>query len=317
MNSSGRRVTRRNLDGEESSLRDDLSEKSRFGKKPFMKNSSLSKVSRPRRAAAHNALSFLSRISGKASDGEEDVLEGNLSQSYFSDQETEAGSEETEVSSENEENGHLKCKAIVSEDLSSHQDNPKRSLMFKFLNRDTSKRELVGPSSTMPPHDIDESSLLEGSIKWGGAKSRLIKWPRITELILCVAKSLDESCPRGSYNIENVVNEKQPIKKEEFSPSDDEIQKGKMVQLNEKQEKNKDKELHIPLQNKYSGIADVKKNNIRECAILALLNYSSGSDDVFDLSPYFRESKDKETRGRVFLKQERMMQDIGSQCQLG
>nr|GEX97488.1 serine/threonine-protein kinase VPS15-like [Tanacetum cinerariifolium] len=30
---------------------------------------------------------------------------------------------------------------------------------------------------------------------------------------------------------------------------------------------------------KYSGIADVKKNNIGEGAILALLNYSSGSDD--------------------------------------
>nr|GEU54066.1 PH-interacting protein [Tanacetum cinerariifolium] len=280
MTSSGRRVKRRNLDGEESSLRDDLSRKSRFGKKPSMKKSSRSKVSRPRRAAARNALSFLSRISGKASDEEEDVLEGNSSQSYSSEQETEAGSEETEVSSENEENGHLKGKEIVSEDISSHQDNPKRRLVFKLPNRDTSKRELVGPSSTTPPHDIDESSknfssingdgdfverkenfgspmkymnhvsLLEGSIKWGGAKSRSIKRPRITEPIMSVARSLDESCTDGSYNIENVVNEKPPIEKEEFSPSDDEIQKGKMVQLNEKQEKNQDKELPIPLQKK-------------------------------------------------------------------
>ncbi|GJR91142.1 PH-interacting protein [Tanacetum coccineum] len=280
MTSSGRRVKRRNLDGEESSLRDDLSRKSRFGKKPSMKKSSRSKASRPRRAAARNALSFLSRISGKASDGEEDVPEGNSSQSYSSEQETEAGSEETEVSSENEENGHLKGKEIVSEDLSSHQDNPKRRLVFKLPNRDTSKWELVGPSSTTPPHDIDESSknfssingngefverkenfgspmkymnhvsLLEGSIKWGGAKSRSMKRRRITEPILSAAKSLDVSCPDGSYNIDNVINEKPPVEKEEFSPSDDEIQKGKMVQLNEKQEKIQDKELPIPLQKK-------------------------------------------------------------------
>nr|GEY58056.1 bromodomain and WD repeat-containing protein 3 isoform X1 [Tanacetum cinerariifolium] len=243
MTSSGRLVKRRNLDGEESSLRDDLS--------------------------------------------------GN-------EQETEAGSEETKVSYENKENGHLKGKAIVSKDLSSHQDNPKKRLVFKLHNRDTSKRESVGPSSLTPPHDIDESSKnfssinRNGSVKRGGAKSRSIKRPRITEPILSIDKSLDESCPNGSYNIENVVNEKQPIEKEEFSPSDDEIQKGKMVKLNEKQEKNQDKELPIPLKKKYSGIADVKKNNIGEGVILALLNHSSGSDDVFDLSPYSRESKDEE-----------------------
>nr|GEU52688.1 PH-interacting protein [Tanacetum cinerariifolium] len=121
MNSSRRRVKRRNLDGKESSFRDDLSRKSRF-------------------------------------DGEEYVLEGKSSQSYSSEQETEAGSRETKVSSENKENGHLKGKAIVSEDLSSHQDNPKRRLVFKLPNRDTSKQELVGPSSTTPPHDIDELS---------------------------------------------------------------------------------------------------------------------------------------------------------------
>nr|GEW51591.1 serine/threonine-protein kinase VPS15-like [Tanacetum cinerariifolium] len=104
----------------------------------------------------------------------------------------------------------------------------------------------------------------------------------------------------GSYNIENVVNEKQPIEKGEFSPLDDEIQKGKMVQLNEKQEKNKDKELPIPLQKKYSGIADVKKNNIGEGDILALLNYSSGSDDVFDLPLYSGECKDEENSRTSF-----------------
>nr|GEW61021.1 PH-interacting protein [Tanacetum cinerariifolium] len=194
---------------------------------------------------------------------------------------------------------NLDGKAIASEDLSSHKDNPKRRLVFKLPNQDTSKRELVGPSSTTPPHDIDESSknlssingngefverkenfgshmkymnhvsLLEGSIKLGGAKSCLIKRPRITEPILSVAESLDESCPDGSYNIENVVNEKQPIEKGEFSPSDYKIQKGNM-------------------------------NNIGKGAILALLNYSSGNDDVFDLSPYSRESKDKENSRMSF-----------------
>ncbi|GJV57820.1 hypothetical protein Tco_1458825 [Tanacetum coccineum] len=95
-----------------------------------MKKSSRSKASRPRRAAARNALSFFSRISGKAFEGEGDVLEGNSSQS----------------------------KEILSEDLSSHQDNPKRRLVFRLPNRDSSKRELVGPSSTTPHHDIDKSS---------------------------------------------------------------------------------------------------------------------------------------------------------------
>nr|GEW16095.1 retrovirus-related Pol polyprotein from transposon TNT 1-94 [Tanacetum cinerariifolium] len=108
MNSFGRRMKRRNLDGEEISFRDDLSRKSRF-------------------------------------DGEEYVLEGNSSQIYSSEQETEAGSRETKVSFENKENGHLKGKAIVSEDLSSHQDNPKRRLShlnFDYINL-LSKKDIV------------------------------------------------------------------------------------------------------------------------------------------------------------------------------
>nr|GEW41842.1 bromodomain and WD repeat-containing protein 3 isoform X1 [Tanacetum cinerariifolium] len=66
-------------------------EKLIFSKKPSIKNSSRSKVSRPRRAIAHHALSILSQISGKALDGEEYILKGNSSQSYSSEQETKAG----------------------------------------------------------------------------------------------------------------------------------------------------------------------------------------------------------------------------------
>nr|GEX50844.1 hypothetical protein [Tanacetum cinerariifolium] len=158
---------------------------------------------------------------------------------------------------------------------------PKGGWCLNFPIRIQVNRSWLAHHLRRPPHDIDESSknfssingngefverkeisgspikymnhvsLLEGSIKWGGAKSRLIKWLRITKPIMSVAKSLDESCLDGSYNIENVVDEKQPIEKGEFSHSDGKIKKGKMVQQNEKQEKNQDKELPIPLKKKY------------------------------------------------------------------
>lgn len=286
MTSSGRRVKRRNLDGEESSLRNNRSRKSRFGQHSSKKKSSQSKSSRPRRAAARNALSFLSRISGRVSEGEgegeeDDIPEGDSFESYSSQQETEAGSEETEVSSENEEeNGHLKGKEIAaSEDVSTHHDTtPKRRLVFKLPNRDSSKRELVGPSSSSP-HEIDEStknfslingngkllernenglpmksinhvSLLEGNIRWGGAKSRSLKRSRITEPIPSVSKSGDESCPDVGFKIENDVHENMTFGKEFVGPSDAQIQKGKMVNLQEEQANNQDKVAAIPLQTK-------------------------------------------------------------------
>nr|GEZ02933.1 PH-interacting protein [Tanacetum cinerariifolium] len=112
-----------------------------------------------------------------------------------------------------------------------------------------------------PMKYMNHVRLFEGSIKWGGSKSCSIKRPRITEPILSVAKSLDESCTNGSYN--NVVNEKPPIEKEEFNPSDDEIQKGKMVQLNEKQEKYQDKEPPIPLQKKLRTLTKLKCSDIQ------------------------------------------------------
>ncbi|MFS7938120.1 putative transcription factor WD40-like family [Helianthus anomalus] len=291
MTSSGRRVKRRNLDGEESSHRNDRSRKLRFGQKASKRKSSKSKSksSRPRRAAARNALSFLSRISGKATEGEEeeeedeeeeDILEGDSSESYSSQQETEAGSEETEVSIENEDNGHLKGKEIVSEDVATHQNTPKRRLVFKFPNRDSSKRELVGPSSTTTPHDIDEStkdfslsngnceflenngnsspaeninhvSLLERDIKWGGAKSRSSKRSRISAPIPSISESRYESCPDVGFKTENVVDSSPAFEKEESvgpsSSSGVQIQKGKMVISDEEQENSQDKETPIPL----------------------------------------------------------------------
>lgn len=185
MTSSGRRVKRRNLDGEETSLRNNRSRKSRFGpqKASSKKKSSQSKSLRPRRAAARNALSFLSRISGRASDGEEDVIEGDSSESYSSQQDTDVGSEETQVSFENEQNGHLmKGKEIASEDVGTHRDSPKshvptgsRRLVLKLPNRDSRKRlelenmtnDVVGPSSSTP-HDTDESTKNFSSIHGNG-----------------------------------------------------------------------------------------------------------------------------------------------------
>ncbi|KAI7736101.1 hypothetical protein M8C21_004230, partial [Ambrosia artemisiifolia] len=293
MTSSGRRVKRRNLDGEESSHRNNQSRKLRIGHKASKRKSSKSKSKRPRRAAARNALSFLSRISGKATEGkeeeeeeedaeDEDILEGDSSESYSSQQETEAGSEETEVSIENEENGHLKGKEIVSEDLGSHQNTSKRRLVFKISNRDSSKQELVGPSSAATPHshDLDEStknfsssngnceflenngnsspmenmnhvSLLERNIKWGGAKSRSSKRSRITAPIPSLSESKNESCPDIGFKPENGVDSSPAFKKEEFvDPSSSlgvHIQKGKMVISDGEQENSQDNETPIPL----------------------------------------------------------------------
>lgn len=279
MTSSGRRVKRRNLDGEETAVRNNRSRKSRFGQMVSKKKSSRSKSSRPRRAAARNALSFLSRISGKASDGEEEeaIEGGDTSESYSSQQETEAGSEETEVSFENDQNGYSKGKEIASEDtgvsresLESRIPTGNRRLVFKLPNRDSRKRlelenktnDVAGPSSIVESNknfsfngngdfernengllNTNHLSLLEGykdgDIKWGGAKSRSSKRSRISEPI---AKS---SCPEGNF-----VNEEPTSENKEFtvpsSPFDVEIEKGKMVNSSEQ-----DNETHIPLPTKF------------------------------------------------------------------
>ncbi|CAH1454467.1 unnamed protein product [Lactuca virosa] len=250
MTSSGRRVKRRNLDGEETAIRNNRNRKSRFGQKASKKKSSQSKSSRPRRAAARNALSFLSRISGKASEGEEDEEEeeeegGDSYESYSSQQETEAGSEETEMSFENDQNGHSKGKEIASEDTGIPQESPesriptgKRRLVFKLPRKrlvlENKIDDVAGPSS------VDESRYKDGDIKWGGAKSRSSKRSRISEPI---AKS--SPCPEGNF-----VNEEPTFEnKEEFtvptSPFDVQIEKGKMVKSEQ------DNETHIPIPTKF------------------------------------------------------------------
>nr|XP_043640019.1 PH-interacting protein isoform X2 [Erigeron canadensis] len=278
MTSSGRRVKRRNLDGEETSLRNNRSRKSKVGQKSSKKKSSQHKSGRPRRAAARHALSFLSKISGRASDGEEDVLEGGSFESYSSQQETDAGSDETEISYENEQNEHvLKGKQIVSENVDSNKDAPKKRLVFKLPNRDSRKRELVGSSSFTHPHDIEGSSthispidgnfafvdrddnlnssvkklnhlnLLDRDIKWGGAKSRSSKRSRITEPMSSFANFGNESWPNGGVKIKNVTNEEPTFEKELIGPPDVQIEKGKMVYPDEEQENDEDKDTPTPI----------------------------------------------------------------------
>ncbi|XP_071703831.1 uncharacterized protein [Rutidosis leptorrhynchoides] len=270
MTSSGRRVKRRNLDGEESSHRNNRNKKSTLGQhKSSKKKSSKSKSSRPRRAAARNALSFLSKISGRASETEEkdeeeeELLEDNSSETFSSQQETDAESEETEMSFEDEpENGHLtKGKQIVNEDVGTHQETPRKRLVFKLPR----KRDLVGPSSSTPPHHVDESSvhgngyfvetnetfgsplrntsyvnLLDEDIKWGGAKSRSSKRSRITEPISSVAKPRNESSSDDGFKVENEEPTFEKVFTVSSSPSDVEPQKGKMVQIDEEQVNNLD-----------------------------------------------------------------------------
>lgn len=155
MTSFGRRVKRKNLDEYEgSSIRDNHGRKSRNGWKTSKKKSS--KSSRPRRAAARNALHLFSRITGASADGEdEDCSEGDSSESKSTVQDSYTKSEESDASLHDEHHGHSKGKEVYldqSEDMGMLYQDPKshlndgnrKRLVLKLPNRDSNK---VAPQS--------------------------------------------------------------------------------------------------------------------------------------------------------------------------
>ncbi|KAG5240283.1 hypothetical protein IMY05_008G0088200 [Salix suchowensis] len=181
MTSSGRRVKRKNLDEcDGNSIRSDRARKLRIGRKASKKKSSTSKALRPQRAAARNARSLFSKITGTATDGEdEDGSEGDLSETESGMQDSIIESDESNRSLHNEGKRNLKGKDILeeSEDFAescepteSHMNTiNRRRLVFKLPVRDSIKNvfpesgihkcdnqvDLVGSSSKVP-HEATE-----------------------------------------------------------------------------------------------------------------------------------------------------------------
>ncbi|KAK7329540.1 hypothetical protein VNO77_23710 [Canavalia gladiata] len=166
MTSSGRRVKRRNLDEcDGNTFTSSRSRKGKSGQKTSRRKSSKSKSSRPQRAAARNALHLFSKITGTPTDGEEDSMVGDSSDSESTLQDSNIDSDESGRTLQNDQLNYSKGKEVSlyeSEDTKSHEltetqlnSMNKRRLVLKLPIRDLSKptdefdwqTELVGSSS--------------------------------------------------------------------------------------------------------------------------------------------------------------------------
>ncbi|KAE8685834.1 bromodomain and WD repeat-containing protein 3-like isoform X4 [Hibiscus syriacus] len=174
MTSSGRRVKRRNLDEcDGNSFSNGPIRKSRNGRKALRRKSSTSKTSskssRPRRAAARNALHFFSKITGTSTDVEEYDSEGDSSESESMIQDSYVESDESDGDLPNGQIKLSKGKEVFfgeSEDVAKTNALPeshnaagnRRRLVLKFPARNPNK--LVLPESTMERKvDIQENSI--------------------------------------------------------------------------------------------------------------------------------------------------------------
>lgn len=157
MTSSGRRVKKRNLaecDGTTSG--GNRMKKSRSTQKASKVKSSKAKTLRPQRAAARNALNMFSRITGTASDGEQNQSEDDSSDSESVLQDSSIRSNESDANLQNiqqqcakeeysvldEPTGVVKAPALSE---SNSGVGNKRRLVLKFSLRDSKKH--------MPPED--------------------------------------------------------------------------------------------------------------------------------------------------------------------
>lgn len=268
MTSSGRRVKRRNLDEhEDDSLRSNRSRKQKNGARK--KKSSKSKALRPQRAAARNALSLFSRITGASTGEEEELSESDVSDSESNERDSDIQSDDSEEPLQNEQIKLSKGKEVYK-DLSrevaanrEHHDTPvtdgnKRRLILKLPVRDSnrlapfprrehtsdSRCNFVGSSSEIP-RDITEGSSIRinehnpqsfantscktvekerkeiesnvdqiklglayqnGKIKWGGARARSAKRPRLGEIASAVPCGQTSSQLEGHDRSENKEN---------------------------------------------------------------------------------------------------------------
>lgn len=187
MTSSGRRVKRRNLDECDGTLlRSNRSRKARNGRKALKgKKIFKSKSLRPRRAAARNALSLFSRITGNSSDveevdeeeeEEEDGSEGDLSESdSLLENSNIESSDESEKSMLNEQPKHSKGKEVLVDDEfpESHSNGGNRrrlvlKLPIRFPNKlsvlpentllNCRNQASIGGSSSKAPDEITDET---------------------------------------------------------------------------------------------------------------------------------------------------------------
>ncbi|OIV95925.1 hypothetical protein TanjilG_27029 [Lupinus angustifolius] len=148
MTSSGRRVKRRNLDEcDGNNFSSGRSRKGKVGQKTSRRRSK-SKSSRPQRAAARNALDLFSKITGTPTDGEEDSLVGDFSDSESTLPESNIDSDESDRALHVDQLNNSKGKEVLyeSEDMNSHEltETPmnamnRKKLVFKLPIRDSSK----------------------------------------------------------------------------------------------------------------------------------------------------------------------------------
>lgn len=164
MTSSGRRVKRRNLDEcDGNTFSSNRNRKGKSVQKTSRRKSSKSKSSRPQRAAARNALHLFSKITGAPTDGEEDSLLGDFSDSESTLQESNIDSDESGRASQNDQLNCSKGKEVLlseSQDTKSHELTEthvnavnRRRLVLKFPIRDSSQ----------PMHEFDKQDGLVGS----------------------------------------------------------------------------------------------------------------------------------------------------------
>ncbi|KAH9617969.1 hypothetical protein KSS87_003832 [Heliosperma pusillum] len=214
--SSGRRVKKRNLDEcDGSSHRVHQKLKSKNGRKNSKKSS---KGSRPRRAAARNALTLFSKIKGNSSEQEEYETECLSSDSESALEYSEFESEESDKILPDEKLKILKGKEIFfedSEDVPRPQESHeslenglnRRRLVLKLPYRDSkseNQTHLPGSSSSKSPNvklKIDRegdtgrvtwvTGYINDSVKWGGVKTRT---PKRIKLSIAPSLNVSGSC---------------------------------------------------------------------------------------------------------------------------
>ncbi|OMO53529.1 hypothetical protein CCACVL1_28562 [Corchorus capsularis] len=249
MTSSGRLVKRRNLDECDGNLfRNSRIRRSRNGRKALRKKASISKSSRPRRAAARSALHLFSKLSGTSTDLEdEDDSEADSSDSESMIRDSYGESDESDTALPNKQIKYLKGKEVLlgeSEDVAksnelpeSHNAGNRRRLVLKLPGRDPNKLlppdnsvglfckgskeateggvqdissldlgcssgdaiySMVGRGTTGKYKIEDHLDLnrgyKNGAIKWGGARARSSKRPRLGETMSLEACTWSRQC---------------------------------------------------------------------------------------------------------------------------